>query len=118
MIETLLVILGWAIFVIVSILVLLGGLASLGVVFAGVLLERVFDFFVPQKETGLGEGGIVNQTGVVMSVLEDAAGEANVTIQVAGELWSARNTDATALVEGSRVQVVDVEGMVAVVVPK
>ena len=115
MFEILLAIIGFALLATFVVVVVLGALAFLGVVSIGALTERVFDILVPSRKTGLGETGIVDQSAVVVRVLDSNDQQTNATIQVAGELWTARSADGQALEPGNQVQVVAVDGMTAVV---
>ena len=119
MLNLLLTIFGFFLIALLVVMLLLLLFTAAGVVAAGALLERIGDLLVPGRKTGLGATGIVDQSGfVVRRPSEHPGGSlAEGTIQVAGELWTARSSTGDPLEEGSRVRVVAVEGMVAVVEP-
>ena len=98
-----------------SVLLVLAVLGFLGMEAAGSILERIVELFVPARKTGLGATGIVDNLGIVVRRLDARGRDSQGTIRVAGELWSARSRSGRAIEEGTRVRVVSVEGMVAVV---
>ena len=119
MLEIVLAILGFLLLGLLAGTAVLAVLAAAGVVVAGNLLERLGDLLIPGRKTGLGATGIVGESGIVVRGLTPAAEGSAVegTVQVAGELWQARSDAGHPLAEGRRVQVVAVEGMVAIVEP-
>ena len=116
MIEILLVILGLAVTIALSGVVILATVSAAGGVFAGRLLERLGDILIPGRKTGLGASGIVDEIGIVTKDITNTGGlESSGIIQVAGELWKARAIDGQPIAKGRAARVVRVDGMVAIV---
>ncbi len=117
MLDLLATAVGFLLFALLAVGLVLAVLTAVGVIAVGSLAERLADLLIPGRKTGLGATGIVEQSGVVVRpVYPDAQGApAEGTIQVAGELWTARTASGETLSAGSRVVVVAVEGMVAIV---
>ncbi|MDJ0785723.1 MAG: NfeD family protein [Myxococcota bacterium] len=118
MLDLLLSLLGVILLVTLAVAVIVALLAGAGVVAAGAAVERVADFLIPGRKTGLGAQGIAGEIGVVVSDVVGQAAEDSGTVQVAGEMWTARSSSGSALERGRRVRVVEVRGMTAWVEPE
>lgn len=103
--------------VVLAALALLLVLAGAGAVTAGTLLERIADWLIPGRKTGLGTEGLVGEEARVVRALRraDAAAPAEGTVRLAGELW--RATAPEEIVEGARARVEAVDGLTLLVSP-
>ena len=115
--DLLLTLLAFAATFVLAAIVGLLGLAYLGSTLAGRLVERIFDFVVPDRGSRIGAASVVGRrAGVVDSFVPsaDRAGSEG-TVRVSGELWNAFCEGESDVAAGSAVRVVAVEELLLLV---
>jgi len=65
---------------------------------------------------GVGSSRLIGETGVVTSVIEDGADVLG-TVRIGRESWAAETPDGQTLQEGTKIEVVEIQGTRAVVTP-
>ena len=117
MISLILTILGFVAAVILLALLSLVALSSHGGIAAGKGLEWIFDVLVPARRTGLGPEGLVGRTAEVISEFVPPGPNRlpEGSVRVSGEIWKARLDGSVLPVVNQQVQIVEIDGLVAVV---
>ena len=64
----------------------------------------------------MGSSRLIGETGVVTSVIEDGADVLG-TVRIGRESWAAETPDGQTLQEGTKIEVVEIQGTRAVVTP-
>jgi membrane protein implicated in regulation of membrane protease activity len=118
--SLILTILGIVVATTILALLFLAALSGLGVIVAGRGIEWIFDRLVPARRTGLGPEGLIGRSAEVVAEFEFRAPGRSPegTVRVSGELWKARLEGSECPVRKQLVRIVELDGLVAVVVPR
>ena len=115
--SLILTILGFAAAVVLLALLALVVLSGLGVIAAGKGLEWIFDVLVPARRTGLGPEGLIGRSAEVTSEFVSPGPNRlpEGSVRVSGEIWKARVDSPVLPAVNQQVQIVEIDGLVAVV---